>query len=158
GSTMSGRISYVFGLEGPAMTVDTGCSASLVTTHLACAALRQGECDVALAGGVTLLLGPNLHVELRRLRGMSPAGRCKGVSSAADGTVWSEGAAVIVLKRLSDAQRDGDPILALLRGTAVNHAGHSASLTTPSGPAQQRVIRKALAMSNLEPGDLDYLE
>jgi amino acid adenylation domain-containing protein len=158
GSTMSGRISYVFGFEGPAMTVDTGCSASLVTTHLACAALRQGECDVALAGGVTLLLGPNLHVEFSRLRGMSPAGRCKVFSSSADGTVWSEGAAVVVLKRLSDAQRDGDPILALVRGTAVNHAGHSASLTTPSGPAQQRVIRKALAMANLEPGDIDYLE
>jgi|GEM_PF-170348 len=158
GSTMSGRVSYVFGLEGPAMTVDTGCSASLVTTHLACTALRQGECDVALAAGVTLLLGPNLHVEFSRLRGMSPEGRCKAFSSSADGTVWSEGAAVVVLKRLSDAQRDGDPILAVLRGTAVNHAGHSASLTTPSGPAQQRVIRKALAASNLEPGDIDYLE
>ena len=158
GSTMSGRISYVFGLEGPAMTVDTGCSASLVTTHLACTALRQGECDLALAGGVTLLLAPNLHVEFSRLRGMSPDGRCKPFSSSADGTIWGEGAAVVVLKRLSDAQRDGDPILALLRGTAVNHAGHSASLTTPSGPAQQRVIRKALAVSNLGPGDIDYLE
>jgi polyketide synthase 12 len=158
GSTMSGRVSYVFGLEGPAMTVDTGCSASLVTTHLACTALRQGECDLALASGVTLLLGPNLYVEFSRLRGMSPEGRCKAFSSSADGTIWSEGAAAIVLKRLSDAQRDGDPILALLRGTAVNHAGHSASLTTPSGPAQQRVIRKALAMSNLDPGDIDYLE
>jgi amino acid adenylation domain-containing protein/thioester reductase-like protein len=158
GSTMSGRVSYVFGLEGPAMTVDTGCSSSLVTTHLACTALRQGECDLAVSAGVTLLLRPDLHVEFSRLRGMSPEGRCKPFSSSADGTIWSEGAAVIVLKRLSDAQRDGDPILAVLRGTAVNHAGHSASLTTPSGPAQQRVIRKALAVSSLAPGDIDYLE
>lgn len=158
GSTMSGRVSYVFGLEGPAMTVDTGCSSSLVTTHLACTALRQGECDLAVSAGVTLLLRPDLHVEFSRLRGMSPEGRCKPFSSSADGTIWSEGAAVIVLKRLSDAQRDGDPILAVLRGTAVNHAGHSASLTTPSGPAQQRVIRKALAASSLAPGDIDYLE
>ncbi len=158
GSTMSGRVSYVFGLEGPAMTVDTGCSSSLVTTHLACTALRQRECDLAVSAGVTLLLRPDLHVEFSRLRGMSPEGRCKPFSSSADGTIWSEGAAVIVLKRLSDAQRDGDPILAVLRGTAVNHAGHSASLTTPSGPAQQRVIRKALAVSSLAPGDIDYLE
>ncbi len=158
GSTMSGRVSYVLGLEGPSMTVDTACSSSLVTTHLACNALRQGECDLAVAGGVTLLLSPDLHVEFSRLRGMSQDGRCKSFSATADGTGWSEGAAVVVLKRLSDAQRDGDPILAILRGTAVNHAGHSASLTTPSGPAQQRVIRHALAASNLKPGDIDYLE
>lgn len=158
GSTMSGRVSYVFGLEGPSMTVDTACSSSLVSTHLACNALRQGECELAVASGVTLMLSPDLHVEFSRLRGMSPDGRCKSFSADTDGTGWSEGAAVVVLKRLSDAQRDGDPILAILRGTAVNHAGHSASLTTPSGPAQQRVIRQALASSNLNPGDIDYLE
>lgn len=158
GSTMSGRVSYVFGLEGPSMTVDTACSSSLVTTHLACTALRQGECELAVAAGVTLMLSPDLHVEFSRLRGMSPDGRCKSFSASTDGTGWSEGAAVVVLKRLADAQRDGDPVLAILRGTAVNHAGHSASLTTPSGPAQQRVIRQALAMSDLNPGDIDYLE
>ncbi|MBA3774198.1 MAG: amino acid adenylation domain-containing protein, partial [Ramlibacter sp.] len=158
GSTMSGRVSYVFGLEGPSMTVDTACSSSLVTTHLACNALRHGECELAVAAGVTLMLSPDLHVEFSRLRGMSPDGRCKSFSASTDGTGWSEGAAVVVLKRLSDAQRDGDPILAVLRGTAVNHAGHSASLTTPSGPAQQRVIRQALSMSGLNPGDIDYLE
>ncbi|WP_296358928.1 polyketide synthase [Ramlibacter sp.] len=158
GATMAGRVSYVFGLEGPSMTVDTACSSSLVTTHLACNALRRGECDMAVAGGITLMLSPDLHVEFSRLRGMSPDGRCKSFSADTDGTGWSEGAAVVVLKRLSDAQRDGDPILAILRGTAVNHAGHSASLTTPSGPAQQRVIREALSMSNLKPGDIDYLE
>ena len=102
GSTMSGRVSYVLGLEGPSMTVDTACSSSLVTTHLACNALRQGECDLAVAAGVTLMLSPDLHVEFSRLRGMSPDGRCKSFSSSTDGTGWSEGAAVVVLKRLSD--------------------------------------------------------
>lgn len=158
GSTMSGRVSYSFGLEGPSMTVDTACSSSLVATHLACNALREGECELALASGVTLMLSPDLHIEFSRLRGMSPDGRCKSFSSTTDGTGWSEGSAVAILKRLSDAERDGDPIHAIIRGTAVNHAGHSASLTTPSGPAQQRVIRQALANSDLEPGDIDYLE
>ncbi|MFL6653180.1 MAG: thioester reductase domain-containing protein [Sulfurifustis sp.] len=157
-STMSGRVSYVLGLEGPTMTVDTACSSSLVTTHLACMALRHGECDLAVAGGVTLMLSADLHVEFSRLRGMSPDGRCKSFSSNTDGTGWSEGAAVAILKRLSDALRDGDQILAVLRGTAVNHAGHSASLTTPSGPAQQRVIREALAVAGLTPADIDYVE
>ncbi len=158
GGTMSGRVSYVFGLEGPTLTLDTACSSSLVTTHLACNALRQGECDLAVSGGVSLMLSPELHVEFSRLRGMSPDGRCRSFSSDTEGTGWSEGSAAVVLKRLSDAQRDGDPILAVLRGTAINHDGHSASLTTPSGPAQQRVIRAALAASGLQPGDIDYLE
>ena len=158
GSTMSGRVSYCFGLEGPSMTIDTACSASLVATHLAANALREGECELALASGVTLMLSPDLHIEFSRLRGMSSDGRCKSFSSTSDGTGWSEGSAVAVLKRLSDAERDGDPIHAIIRGTAVNHAGHSASLTTPSGPAQQRVIRQALANSDLEPRDIDYLE
>lgn len=158
GGTMSGRVSYVFGLEGPTLTLDTACSSSLVTTHLACNALRDGECDLAVSAGVSIMLTPELHVEFSRLRGMSPDGRCRSFSSDTEGTGWSEGAAAVVLKRLSDAQRDGDPILAVLRGTAINHDGHSASLTTPSGPAQQRVIRAALAASGLQPSDIDYLE
>ena len=158
GGTMSGRLSYVLGLEGPTMTVDTACSSSLVTTHLAGNALRNGECDLAVSTGVSLMLSPELHVEFSRLRGMSADARCKSFSSTADGTGWSEGSASVVLKRLSDAQRDGDPILAVLRGTAVNHDGHSASLTTPSGPAQKRVVRAALAMSGLQPSDIDYVE
>ncbi|HEV2370648.1 MAG TPA: thioester reductase domain-containing protein [Streptosporangiaceae bacterium] len=158
GGTMSGRVSYVLGLEGPTLTLDTACSSSLVTTHLACNALRAGECDLAVSAGVSLMLSPELHVEFSRLRGMSPDGRCRSFSSDTEGTGWSEGAAAVVLKRCSDAQRDGDPILAVLRGTAVNHDGHSASLTTPSGPAQQRVIRAALAASGLQPKDIDYLE
>lgn len=158
GGTMSGRVSYVFGLEGPTLTLDTACSSSLVTTHLACNALRNGECDLAVSAGVSLMLTPELHVEFSRLRGMSADGRCRSFSSDTDGTGWSEGSAAVVLKRLSDAQRDGDPVLAVLRGTAVNHDGHAASLTTPSGPAQQRVIRAALAASGLQPDDIDYLE
>ncbi|GAA5086085.1 hypothetical protein GCM10023319_32690 [Nocardia iowensis] len=158
GGTMSGRVSYVFGLEGPTLTLDTACSSSLVTTHLAANALRQGECDLAVSIGVSLMLSPELHVEFSRLRGMSPDGRCRSFSADTEGTGWSEGAAGVVLKRLSDAKRDGDPILAVLRGTAVNHDGHSASLTTPSGPAQKRVIRAALAASGLQPSDIDYLE
>jgi polyketide synthase 12 len=158
GATMSGRVSYVLGLEGPALTVDTACSSSLVATHLACTALRQGECDLAVAGGVSLLLSPGVHVEFSRLQGMAPNGQCRPFSADAQGTVWGEGAAAIVLKRLSDAQRDNDPILAVLPSTAVNHGGRSASLTTPSGPAQKRLIHMALAASRLQPSDIDYVE
>jgi len=158
GGTTSGRVSYVFGLEGPTMTVDTACSSSLVVTHLACNSLRLGECDLAVAAGVSLMLSPDLHVEFSRLRGMSPDGRCRSFSADTEGTGWGEGAAAVLLKRLSDAQRDGDHVLAVLRGTAVNNDGRTASLTTPSGPAQQRVIRAALAVSGLQPGDIDYLE
>ncbi|KXG49399.1 Acyl transferase/acyl hydrolase/lysophospholipase [Penicillium griseofulvum] len=159
GGTMSGRVSYTFGLQGPAMTVDTACSSSLVTTHLAATALRNGECDVAISGGISLMLSPELHVEFSRLRGMSPDGRCRAFSADTEGTGWSEGSAVVLLKRCSDAQRDGDTILAVLRGTAVNHGGRSAaSLTSPSGLAQERLIRTALAMSHLEPSDMDYVE
>ncbi|KAH8658516.1 nonribosomal peptide synthetase 7 [Xylariales sp. PMI_506] len=157
-ATLSGRISYQMGLEGPAMTIDTACSSSLVTTHLACTALRQGECDLAMSGGVTLMLNPGLHVEFSRLGGMSSDGRCRSFSASANGTGWSEGAVVVILKRLSDALRDGDPVHAVIRGTAVNHDGRSATLTAPSGAAQQKLIRKALAMSNLLPDDIDYVE
>lgn len=158
GGTMSGRISYVLGLEGPTMTVDTACSSSLVSTHLACNALQLGQCDMAVSGGVALLLSPDLHVEFSRLRGMSSDGRCRAFSADTEGMGLAEGAAAVVLKRLSDAQRDGDFIHAVLRGSAVNHGGRSASLTTPSGPAQRRLIRSALAVSELRPGDIDYIE
>ncbi|KAK3395035.1 polyketide synthase [Podospora didyma] len=158
GGTMSGRISHHLGLQGPAMTIDTACSSSLVTTHLACTALRQRECDMAVSGGVSLLLNPGLHVEFSRLQGMSPDGRCRAFSADAQGTGWSEGSVAVILKRLSDAQRDGDEIHAVIRGSAVNHDGRSASLTTPSGAAQQRLIRTALASAGLRPGDVDYVE
>nr|APX43977.1 polyketide synthase [Pestalotiopsis microspora] len=158
GGTMSGRIAYHFGLEGPALTIDTACSSSLVTTHLACNALRQGECDMAISGGVTLMLNPGLHVEFSRLQGMSPDGRCRAFSADTEGTGWSEGSAVVILKRLTDAQRDGDQIHAVIRGTAVNHDGRSASLTAPSGPAQQRLIQRALTVAGLQPNDIDYIE
>ena len=158
GGTMSGRVSYHFGLQGPAMTIDTACSSSLVTTHLACSSLRQGECDMAVSGGVSLLQNLGLHVEFSRLGGMSPDGRCRSFSADAQGTGWSEGCAVVVLKRMSDALRDGDAIHAVIRGTAVNHDGRSASLTTPSGVAQERLIRTALAAARLRPEDIDYVE
>ncbi|KAF2469221.1 nonribosomal peptide synthetase 7 [Lindgomyces ingoldianus] len=159
GGTMSGRVSYVLGLEGPTLTVDTACSSSLVTTHLACNALRQGECDMALSGGITLLLNPAMHIEFSRLGGMSADGRCRAFAADSQGTGWAEGCTAIVLKRLSDAVRDGDVVHAVLRGTAVNHVGRSAAgLTVPSGRAQERLIRTALAASRLTPGDIDYIE
>jgi amino acid adenylation domain-containing protein/thioester reductase-like protein len=159
GSTLSGRVSYVFGLEGPSMTVDTACSSSLVTTHLACNALRQGECDLAVAGGISLLLSPAMHVEFSRLNGMSVDGRCRAFAADSAGTGWAEGCTVVVLKRLSDAIRDNDRIHALVRGTAVNHGGRSsAGLTVPSGQAQQRLVRTALAASQLTPDQIDYVE
>ncbi|KAI8623497.1 hypothetical protein F5Y19DRAFT_458339 [Xylariaceae sp. FL1651] len=158
GGTMSGRISYHLGLEGPTMTIDTACSSSLVTTHLACTALRQGECDMAVSGGISLLINPGMHVEFSRQQGMSPDGRCRAFAADTQGTGWSEGSVVTILKRLSDAQRDGDTIHAVIRGTAVNHDGRSATLTTPSGSAQQRLVRTALAAARLQPDDIDYVE
>ncbi|KAI1350019.1 nonribosomal peptide synthetase 7 [Xylaria sp. FL0043] len=159
GASMSGRISYVLGLEGPSLTVDTACSSSLVSTHLACTALRQGECDMAVAGGVTLMLTPALHVEFSRVKGISADGTCRAFDDCTDGTGFSEGSAAVVLKRLSDAQRDGDEIHAVIRGTAVNHGGRAAaSLTTPSGAAQERLIRSALTASGLNPNDIDYID
>jgi len=159
GATMSGRVSYILGLEGPSLTVDTACSSSLVSTHLACTALRQGECDMAVAGGVTLMLSPGLHIEFSRLRGVSPDGYCRAFAADTQGTSLSEGSAAVVLKRLSDAQRDGDAIHAVLRGSAINHCGRrAASLITPSGSAQERLIRTALVASGLRPCEIDYIE
>jgi acyl transferase domain-containing protein/ubiquinone/menaquinone biosynthesis C-methylase UbiE/acyl carrier protein len=157
-SVASGRISYILGLKGPSVSVDTACSSSLTAVHLACQSLKAGECRMAIAGGVNLILMPDTTMILSKSHMMAPDGRCKPFDAAADGFVRSEGCGIVLLKRLSEAQADGDNILALIRGTASNQDGHSSGLTAPNGPSQVAVIRKALANAGLQPGDIDFIE
>ena len=157
-SVATGRLSYLLGLQGPSLAIDTACSSSLVAVHLACLALRNGDCRMALAGGANLLLGPELFVALSHSRMLAPDGRCKTFSAAADGFSRGEGCGVVVLKKLADAEADGDRVLAVIRGTAVNQDGPSSALTAPNGPAQEDVIRAALARAGVKPREVGYIE
>jgi len=157
-SVIAGRLSYLLGLQGPSLVVDTACSASLVAVHLACQSLRRGECELALAGGSNLIVGPEAHIAFTKARMMAPDGRCKTFDAAADGYGRGEGVALVVLRRLADARARGERILAVVRGTAVNQDGRSAGLTAPNGPSQVAVIRAALADAGLAPADIDLVE
>lgn len=157
-SVASGRVSYLLGLQGPSLTVDTACSSSLVSVHLACQSLRAGESRMALAGGVNLMLWPGIFGAFAQSRMLAPDGRCKTFDAAADGFARGEGCGMVVLKRLSDAQADGDRVLAVIRGNAVNQDGPSSGLTAPNGPAQEAVIRRALQGAGVRPDEVGYIE
>jgi 3-oxoacyl-(acyl-carrier-protein) synthase len=157
-SVLAGRISYALGLQGPSMAIDTACSSSLVALHLACQALRGRECDMALAGGINLILSPELNIGFTKARMMAPDGRCKSFDAAADGYVRGEGAGILVLRRLADAQAAGDRILAVIHGSAVNQDGSSQGLTAPNGPAQEAVIRAALAQGGIDASEVSFVE
>jgi acyl transferase domain-containing protein len=157
-SVASGRLSYLLGLKGPSLSVDTACSSSLVAVHLACHSLRRRECDLALGAGVSLILSPEASINFSKARMLAPDGRCKTFDAAADGYVRGEGCGVVVLKRLSDALAQGDTVLAVIRGTAVNQDGRSAGLTAPNGPSQEAVIREALTDAGLKPSEVGYVE
>ncbi|RKN49881.1 polyketide synthase, partial [Streptomyces klenkii] len=157
-SVASGRVSYVLGLNGPSMSVDTACSSSLVAVHLAAQSLRAGECDIALAGGVSLILQPRITRSFARMGMLSSTGRCRAFDAAADGFVRGEGCALVVLKRFADALRDGDRLLAVIRGSAVNQDGSSDGLAAPSAAAQRAVYRQALRSAGVDAGDVGMIE
>ena len=157
-SVAAGRLSYVFGMQGPSIAVDTACSSSLVALHLACQGLRLGECDLALAGGVNLILTPEININFSKARMMAADGRCKTFDAQADGYVRGEGCGMVVLRRLSDALKDGDRILAVVRGSAINQDGRSGGLTAPNGPAQEAVVRAALEAAQIPPEAINYVE